>query len=161
MKKLPFYLQIIAFCLLIFIWDYIFMNFRSLPVSVPVHLGWDEKPSFFVPRILIWLFAAVASFIYLLNFYLTKIINSLLLKMPNNNKKETRKAERTLSVFQLIIMLLLTVITYECISIGLGENDALSPINNYLIVVLFLGVITMVIYSVRIAKRTGSQNLTH
>lgn len=158
MKKLPFYLKIISFILLIFIWDYIFINYRNLPLSVPIHFDWDGNPNFYVPRMMIWFLAAVATFIYLLIFYLTKNINSPLLKMPQNIKEDTGKAERIVSVFHLIIMLILTVITYESIAVGVGKYDAVSPVTNYLIVALFLGVIAMLIYSYMISKRNGSQN---
>lgn len=161
MKKLPFYLKIVSFCLLIFIWDYIFINYRNLPVSVPIHFGWDGKPSFFAPKILIWFFAAVATFIYLLIFYLTKNINSSLLKMPENIKQDSGKAERIVSVFHLIIMMILTVITYEGIAVALEKNEAVSPVTNYLILVLFLAVIVMMIYSYMISKRDASQNLSN
>ncbi len=160
MKKLPFYLKIVSFCLLIFIWDYIFINYRNLPGSVPIHFDWDGKPNFFAPRILIWFFAAIATFVYLLIFYLTKNINSPLLKMPENIKEDTGKAERIVSVFHLIIMMILTVITYEGIAVALEKNEALSPVTNYLIIVLFLGVIVMMIYSYLISKKSGSQNLS-
>lgn len=161
MKKLPFYLKIISFVLLILIWDYIFMNYRSLPLTIPIHFDWDGKPNLFVPRMMIWFFAAVATFIYLLIFYLTKNINSPLLKMPENIKEDSKKAERILSVFHLIIMLLLTVITYESIAIALEKNEVLSPVTSYIIVVLFLGVIAMMIYSYFISKKTSSQNFTN
>lgn len=156
MKKLPFYLKIISFCLLIFIWDYIFINYRDLPLSVPIHFDFDGKPNFFAPRILIWFFAAVATFVYLLIFYLTKNINSPMLKMPENIKEDAVKAERIVSIFHLIVMLILTVITYESIAVGLEKYDAVSPVTNYLIVVLFLGVIAMMIYSYMISKKTSS-----
>jgi uncharacterized membrane protein len=158
MKKLPFYLKIVSFVLLILIWDYIFINYRNLPLSVSIHFDWDGKPNFYIPRMMIWLLAGIATFIYLFIFYLTKNINSSMLKMPQNMKDDTMKAERIVSVFHLIIMLILTVITYESISVGLGNYDAVSPITNYLIVVLFLGLIAMMIYSYMISKRTGSQN---
>ena len=158
MKKLPFYLKIVSFILLIFIWDYIFINYRNLPLSVPIHFDWDGKPNFFVPRIMIWFLAGVATFIYLLIFYFIKNINSPLLKMPENIKEDSKKAERIVSIFHLIIMLILTVITYESIAVGLGKNDAVSPVTNYLIAVLFLGVIAMMIYSYQLSKKTTSQN---
>lgn len=81
-----------------------------------------------------------------------------MLKMPQNIKDNTMKAERIVSIFHLIIMLILTVITYESIAVGLGKYDAVSPVTNYLIVVLFLGVIAMMIYSYMISKRSVSQN---
>ena len=155
MKKLPFYLKIISFVLLIFIWDYIFINYKNLHLSVPIHFDWDGKPNFFVPRIMIWFLAGIATFIYLLIFYLTKNINSPLLKMPENIKEDARKAERIVSIFHLIIMLILTVITYESIAVGIGKYAAVSPITNYLIMLLFVGVIAMLIYSYIISKRGG------
>ena len=158
MKKLPFYLKIVSFVLLILIWDYIFINYRNLPLSVPIHFDWDGKPNFFVPRIMIWFLAGISTFIYLLIFYLTKNINSPMLKMPQNIKEDTRKAERIVSVFHLIIMLIVPIITYESIAVGLGKYEAVSPVTNYLIVVLFLGVTAMMIYSYMISKRTASQN---
>ncbi len=161
MKKLPFYLKIASFCLLIFIWDYIFINYRNLPLSVPIHFDWNGKPNFFAPRMMIWLLAGAATFIYLLIFYLTKNINSPLLKMPQNIKVNTMKAERIVSAFHLIIMILLTVITYESIAVGLGKTEVLSPVSSYLIVLLFLGVIMMGIYSYIISKRDHSQNLSN
>lgn len=161
MKKLPFYLKIVSFVLLIFIWDYIFINYRNLPLSVPIHFDWDGKPNFYVPRILIWFLAGVSTFIYLLIFYLTKNINSPMLKMPENIKQDTEKAERIVSIFHLIVMMILTVITYESIAVGVGKYDAVSPITNYLIVGLFLGVIAMMIYSYLISKRNGIQNFTN
>lgn len=161
MKKLPFYLKIASFCLLIFIWDYIFINYRNLPLSVPIHFDWNGKPNFFAPRMVIWLLAGAATFIYLLIFYLTKNINSPLLKMPQNIKVNTMKAERIVSAFHLIIMILLTVITYESIAVGLGKTEVLSPVSSYLIVLLFLGVIMMGIYSYIISKRDHSQNLSN
>lgn len=161
MKKIPFYLKIVSFILLIFIWDYIFINYRNLPLSVPIHFDWDGKPNFFVPRIMIWFLAGIATIIYLLIFYLTKNLNSPMLKMPQNIKKDTMKAERIVSVFHFIIMLVLTVITYESIAVGVGKYEAVSPLTNYLIVVLFLGVIAMMIYSYIISKRDGSLNSTN
>lgn len=161
MKKLPFYLKIVSFVLLIFIWDYIFINYRNLPLSVPIHFDWDGKPNFYVPRILIWFLAGVSTFIYLLIFYLTKNINSPMLKMPENIKQDTEKAERIVSIFHLIVMMILTVITYESIAVGVGKYDAVSPLTNYLIVGLFLGVIAMMIYSYLISKRNGIQNFTN
>ncbi len=161
MKKLPFYLKIASFCLLIFIWDYIFINYRNLPLSVPIHFDWNGKPNFFAPRMMIWLLAGAATFIYLLIFYFTKNINSPLLKMPQNIKVNTMKAERIVSAFHLIIMILLTVITYESIAVGLGKTEVLSPVSSYLIVLLFLGVIMMGIYSYIISKRDHSQNLSN
>ncbi len=161
MKKLPFYLKIASFCLLIFIWDYIFINYRNLPLSVPIHFDWNGKPNFFAPRMMIWLLAGAATFIYLLIFYLTKNINSPLLKMPQNIKVNTMKAERIVSAFHLIIMILLTVITYESIAVGLGKTEVLSPVSSYLIVLLFLGVIMMGIYSYIISKKDHSQNLSN
>lgn len=161
MKKIPFYLKIVSFILLIFIWDYIFINYRNLPLSVPIHFDWDGKPNFFVPRIMIWFLAGIATFIYLLIFYLTKNLNSPMLKMPQNIKKDTMKAERIVSVFHFIIMLVLTVITYESIAVGVGKYEAVSPLTNYLIVVLFLGVISMMIYSYIISKRDSSLNSTN
>lgn len=158
MKKLPFYLKIISFVLLIFIWDYIFINYRNLPLTVPVHFDWDGKPNFFIPRIMIWFLAGIATFIYLLIFYLTKNIKSPMLKMPQNIKDDTNKAERIVSFFHLIIMLILAVTTYESIAVGLQKYDAVSPITNYLIVVLLLSVFVMMIYSYMISKRSASQN---
>lgn len=158
MKKLPFYLKIISFVLLIFIWDYIFINYRSLPLSVPIHFDWDDKPNFFVPRIMIWFLAAVATVIYLLIFYLTRNINSPLLGIPQKIKDDTVKAERIVSVFHLIVMIILTVITYESIAVGLGKYDAVSPATNYLIVLLFIGVISLMIYSFKISRKNGFQN---
>lgn len=81
-----------------------------------------------------------------------------MLKMPQNIKQDTDKAERIVSVFHLIIMLILTVITYESIAVGLQKHEAVSPVTNYLIVVLFLSVIVMMIYSYIISKRSVSQN---
>lgn len=159
MKKVPFYLKIVSFVLLIFIWDYIFINYRNLPLSVPIHFDWDGRPNFYMPRIMIWFLAAAATFIYLLIFYLTKNINSPLLKMPQNIKDHTNKAERIVSIFHLIIMLILTVITYESIAVGLGKYDAVSPVTNYLIVGLLVGVIAMLIYSYIISKKNHAQNL--
>ena len=158
MKKLPFYLKIASFCLLIFIWDYIFINYRNMPLSVPIHFDWNGKPNFYAPRMMIWLLAGAATFIYLFIFYLTKNINSPLLKMPQNIKTDTMKAERIVSVFHFVIMILLTVITYESIAVGLGKNEVLSPVSSYLIVLLLLGVIVMMIYSYIISKRDHSQN---
>ena len=80
--------------------------------------------------------------------------------MPENIKEDTGKAERIVSVFHLIIMMILTVITYEGIAVALEKNEALSPVTNYLIIVLFLGVIVMMIYSYLISKKSGSQNLS-
>lgn len=134
------------------------MNYRDLPLSVPIHFDWDGKPNFYVPRIMIWLLAGFATFIYLLIFYLIKNINSPMLKMPHNIKEDTMKAERIVSVFHLIIMLILTVITYESIAVALEKNDVVSPVTNYLIVVLFLGIIVMMVYSYFISKRPISQN---
>ncbi len=161
MEKLPFYLKIVSFVLLIFIWDYIFMNYRNLPLSVPIHFDWDGKPNFYVPRIMIWVLAGISTFIYLLIFYLTKNINSPMLKMPQNIKDDSKKAERIVSVFHLIIMVILTVITYESIAVAVEKNETVSPTTNYLIVLLFVGVIAMMIYSYIISKRSGSQNSTN
>ena len=129
-----------------------------MPLSVPIHFDWNGKPSFYAPRMMIWLLAGAATFIYLLIFYLTKNINSPLLKMPQNIKTDTMKSERIVSVFHFVIMILLTVITYESIAVGLGKNEVLSPVSSYLIVLLLLGVIVMMIYSYIISKRDHSQN---
>ena len=136
------------------------MNFRSLPLSVPIHFDWDGKPNFFVPRMMIWVLAGISTFIYLQIFYLTKNINSPMLKMPQNSTADTMKAELIVSVFHLVIMLILTYITYKSIAVSLGKYEVGSPVNNYLIVALFLGVIVMMIYSYIISKRPVSQNST-
>ena len=137
------------------------MNYRNLPLSVPIHFDWDGKPNFYVPRIMIWVLAGISTFIYLLIFYLTKNINSPMLKMPQNIKDDSKKAERIVSVFHLIIMVILTVITYESIAVAVEKNETVSPTTNYLIVLLFVGVIAMMIYSYIISKRSGSQNSTN
>ena len=137
------------------------MNYRNLPLSVPIHFDWDGKPNFYVPRIMIWFLAGISTFIYLLIFYLTKNINSPMLKMPQNIKDDSKKAERIVSVFHLIIMVILTVITYESIAVAVEKNETVSPTTNYLIVLLFVGVIAMMIYSYIISKRSGSQNSTN
>lgn len=161
MKKLPFYLKIVSFCLLLFIWDYIFINYRSLPQSVPIYFDFSGKPSGFAPRMLIWFLAGIATFIYLLIFYLTKNINSPLLKMPENIKLDTKKAEVIVSFFHLIIMLLLTVVTYESIAVGLGKNEVLSPVTNYLIAFLLISVLAMLIYSYFLSKKPVPQSANH
>ena len=137
------------------------MNYRNLPLSVPIHFDWDGKPNFYVPRIMIWVLAGISTFIYLLIFYLTKNINSPMLKMPQNIKDDSKKAERIVSVFHLIIMVILTVITYESIAVAVEKNETVSPTTNYLIVLLFVGVIAMMIYSYIISKRSVSQNSTN
>lgn len=154
MKKLPFYLKIISFCLLLFIWDYIFINYKKLPLSVPIYFDWAGKPAFFAPREIIWFLAGAASVIYLLIFYLTRNINSPLLKMPRNIKKNRRRAEQIVSVFHLIIMLLLTVITYESVAVGVGKTDALSPVASYLIILLIIAVVFLLLYSYFLAKKS-------
>ena len=78
--------------------------------------------------------------------------------MPENIKEDTQKAEKIVSVFHLIIMLILTVITYESIAVAIGRYDTVSPLTNYLIVLLFVAVIAMLIYSYMISKRRGAQN---
>ena len=161
MKKLPFYLKIISFCLLLFIWDYIFMNYRDLPNYIPIYFDFSGQPTVSAPKILIWFLAAVASFIYLLIFYLTKNIKSSLLKMPENIKEDSHKAEVIVSIFHLIIMLLLTVISYESISVGLGKTESLSPLPIYLIGLLFLAVIIMVVYSYLLSKKPHSKKTLH
>ena len=153
MKKLPFYLKIISFILLLFIWDYIFINYRSLPQSVPIYFDFSGKPSGYAPRMLIWFLAGIATFIFLLIFYLTRNINSPLLKMPQNIKQDSKKAEVIVSSFHLVIMVLLTVITYESIAVGLGKNEVLSPVTNYLIAFLIVSVLVMVIYSYFLSKK--------
>ncbi len=158
MKKLPFYLKIVSFIFLLFIWDYIFINYKNLPLSIPIHFDWDGKPNFFAPRNIVWVLAGISTFIYLLIFYLTKNINSPLLKMPDNIKQDTMKAERIVSIFHLIIMVLLTVITYEAIGVGVGRTEALSPVPIYIIVLLIIGVIGMLIYSYFTSKKKGFQN---
>lgn len=129
-----------------------------MPLSVPIYFDWNGKPNFYAPRMMIWLLAGAATFICLLIFYLTKNINSPLLKMPQNIKADTMKAERIVSVFHLIVMILLTVITYESIAVGLGKTEVLSPVSSYLIVLLLLGVIVMMLYSYVISKRDHSPN---
>ena len=156
MKKSPFYLKIISFILLILIWDYIFINYRDLPLSIPIHSGWDGNPDFFVPRIMIWFLAGIATFIYLLIFYLTKNINSSMLEMSKNTKDNTNKTERFVSILHLIIMLKLTVITYVSIAVGFQKYENQSPVLNYLIFVLFLGVIAIMIYSYMISRKYNS-----
>ena len=81
--------------------------------------------------------------------------------MPENIKEDSQKAELIVSVFHFIIMLLLTVISYESIAVGLGKTESLSPVTNYLIVVLFLAVTVMLIYSYFLTKKAGSKNLTN
>ena len=157
MKKLPFYLKIISFCLLLFIWDYIFMNYRDLPNYIPIYFDFSGQAKLSAPKILIWFLAALSTFIYLLIFYLTKNIKSPLLKMPENIKEDSHKAEVIVSIFHLIIMLLLTVISYESISVALGKTESLSPLPNYLIGLLFLAVIIMVIYSYVLSKKPHSK----
>ena len=78
--------------------------------------------------------------------------------MPQNLKEDSLKAEKIVSVYHLIMMMILTVITYESIAVGLEKYDTVSPLTNYLIILLFLVVIAMMIYSYQISKKNGSQN---
>lgn len=157
MKKLPFYLKIASFCLLIFIWDYIFINYRELPNFVPIHFNLQGNPDGFGPKIIIWFLAAIATVLYLALFLLSKNKNSSLLNLPQNVKK-SGYASLIVDATSLLVMLIIAVISYESIAVGLGKTDSLSSIVNYLLGLLILGAVSIFIYSLIISKKDQSNN---
>ncbi|QDP85628.1 DUF1648 domain-containing protein [Chryseobacterium sp. SNU WT5] len=160
MKKLPFYLKITSFCLLIFIWDYIFIHYRELPKIIPIHFDFHGNPDGFAPKMMIWVLAGIATFLYLLLYLVSKNKNSSLLNMPQN-VKDSVNASLIIDSMNLVVMLMLAVISSESISVGLGKADGLSPIINYLVILLIVGVVGILIYSNIISKRDRSQNSTN
>lgn len=155
MKKLPFYLKIVSFCLLIFIWDYIFINYRELPKIIPIHFNLHGEPDGYGSKIIIWLLAAIASVIYLSLFLLSKNKNSSLLNLPQNVKKSGH-ASLIVDATSLLVMLILAVISYESILVGLGKTDSLSSTVNYLVGLLILVAVSTLIYSAMISKKDQS-----
>ena len=151
MKKTSVTLKIIAFVLLIFIWDYIFISYRELPATVPFHFGLDGTPDGFGPKITYWILAGTATLIYFILYVISKRPDSPLVTIPQNIKNHPSSAV-FLDFINVICMLMFSVIVYESIQVSLGESPALGFAVPALIVILLFTIILMKMYSVRLSK---------
>lgn len=145
MRKISLYLKICGFGLLIFIWDYIFINYRELPAIIPIHYNLSGDPDGYGPKFTLWMLAAVATFVYLLLFLVAKNPQTPFLNIPKSMKDEKKKSELFINILNFIIMLIFSVLTYESIAVGKGEVPALSSLSNYLLGAVALLVLIMVL----------------
>ncbi len=158
MSKISLYLKIAAFILLIFIWDIIFINYRELTPTIPIHFDLSGTANRFGPKITLWFLAGVATFVYLLLFLVAKNPKTPLLNIPENFKKDTKKSELIVNILNFLTMLIFAVITYESVATGLGTQEGLSSVVNYLLGLMLVLVVVMVIVSKKNMQKEYPQN---
>ena len=152
MKNLSFSLKIIASIILVFTWVYTIINFGSLPEIVSVHYGFNGKPDGFGSKNTLWFFLGVTTIVYVFLIYLSKNPNSPLLNIPRNLKNSPKVSELIVTVLNVLVMSLFSLINYESLQNALGKTEELSSAVNYVIGLMFLFIIVMVIYSYRFSK---------
>ncbi|WP_027375751.1 DUF1648 domain-containing protein [Kaistella palustris] len=158
MKALSFFLKIIAFGILIFIWDYIFIHYRELPAVIPVHFDLQGNADGYGTKMLVWLEAGIAAVLYFFLFYLSKNSESVLLNLPANIKENPQTAEIAVDGLNILVMIVFAVITYESIQVGLSMQKGLGTASNYILGGIFLYVAVILIYSWQLSRRANAQN---
>lgn len=160
MKKISLVLKIVAFGLLIFIWEYAFMNYNSVPEVVPVHFGLSGHPDNFGPKESLWGLAFIAAVLYGILFYASKNTTSKLINLPKNVKEKPEIMGIFLDIMNVIIMAVLASVMYESIAVARGEQRVMSGRSEILLVLLFLLPLSMLLYSLVLPRRKNASSKT-
>ena len=154
LKNVSFFLKLSSFFLLVFIWVYTMITYGKLPETVPIHFGLDGKADGFGSKNTNWFLAGISSAIFILMMYLSQNPNAPVLNIPENLKKDPAISEFVVSILSVLIMFLFANINYESIQVSLGKVEGLSHITNYILGVMLLFIISMMIYSWRLTKKS-------
>ena len=153
MKILTLLLKVISAVMLIFSWVFIIVNFNDLPESVPIHYGIDGKPDDFGSKNMNWFLLLIQSGIFFLLLYFSKNPDKPGLNIPKNLKENKKTADFIVSSLLFLMMLIFGLISYESTLNGLSKIDRLSPLHNYLLILLFLWLIGILVWSFILSKR--------
>ena len=154
LKNVSFFLKLSSFFLLVFIWVYTMITYGKLPETVPIHFGLDGTADGFGSKNTNWFLAGISSAIFILMMYLSQNPNAPVLNIPENLKKDPAISEFVVSILSVLIMFLFANINYESIQVSLGKVEGLSHITNYILGVMLLFIISMMIYSWRLTKKS-------
>ena len=154
LKNISFFLKLSSFFLLVFIWVYTMITYGKLPETVPIHFGLDGTADGFGSKNTNWFLAGISSAIFILIMYLSQNPNAPGLNIPENLKKDPAISEFVVSILSVLIMFLFANINYESIQVSLGKVEGLSHITNYILGVMLLFIISMMIYSWRLTKKS-------
>ena len=154
LKNVSFFLKLSSFFLLVFIWVYTMITYGKLPETVPIHFDLDGKADGFGSKNTNWFLAGISSAIFILMMYLSQNPNAPVLNIPENLKKDPAISEFVVSILSVLIMFLFANINYESIQVSLGKVEGLSHITNYILGVMLLFIISMMIYSWRLTKKS-------
>ena len=154
LKNVSFFLKLSSFFLLVFIWVYTMITYGKLPETVPIHFGLDGTADGFGSKNTNWFLAGISSAIFILMMYLSQNPNAPGLNIPENLKKDPAISEFVVSILSVLIMFLFANINYESIQVSLGKVEGLSHITNYILGVMLLFIISMMIYSWRLTKKS-------
>ena len=154
LKNVSFFLKLSSFFLLVFIWVYTMITYGKLPETVPIHFDLDGKADGFGSKNTNWFLAGISSAIFILMMYLSQNPNAPGLNIPENLKKDPAISEFVVSILCVLTMFLFANINYESIQVSLGKVEGLSHITNYILGVMLLFIISMMIYSWRLTKKS-------
>ena len=154
LKNVSFFLKLSSFFLLVFIWVYTMITYGKLPETVPIHFGLDGTAYGFGSKNTNWFLAGISSAIFILMMYLSQNPNAPGLNIPENLKKDPAISEFVVSILCVLTMFLFANINYESIQVSLGKVEGLSHITNYILGVMLLFIISMMIYSWRLTKKS-------
>ena len=130
------------------------ITYGKLPETVPIHFGLDGTADGFGSKNTNWFLAGISSAIFILMMYLSQNPNAPVLNIPENLKKDPAISEFVVSILSVLIMFLFANINYESIQVSLGKVEGLSHITNYILGVMLLFIISMMIYSWRLTKKS-------
>jgi len=154
LKNISFFLKLSSFFLLVFIWVYTMITYGKLPETVPIHFDLDGKADGFGSKNTNWFLAGISSAIFILMMYLSQNPNAPGLNIPENLKKDPAISEFVVSILCVLTMFLFANINYESIQVSLGKVEGLSNITNYILGLMLLFIIAMMIYSLRLTKKS-------
>ncbi len=153
MKTISIFLKVLSFLILIFIWFFTILNFSNFPETIPIHYDLAGNPDGFGSRNTVWIEAGIATAMFVMLFAVSKKPNDPLLNIPQNIKENPILTELVVSIMLLIVMAMFGVISYESTLNALGKTKGLSLITNYLLGLMFWGIIVMLIYSYRLSRK--------
>jgi uncharacterized membrane protein len=152
LKKLSILLKIISFLLIIFIWVFTIITFKNLPNTIPIHFGFSGEADDFGDKNMVWLLCVVSTLVFILLIYFSKNPQSPFLNIPQNLKNNPKSSSVMADIMNLVVTAIFVVITYESILVSLGKMKGLSHLSNYLLLLLFGFIISMIIYSYKLKK---------
>jgi len=151
-------LKLITCSLLVFVWIFTFYSYQNLPQIIAIHFDLQGNPNDFSTKQTIWVLPIIATFLFSLLFNLSKNPASALLNLPPNVKRNEKASVFILNSLNLVVMMMLSVATYETINIGLGNQKQLTSTTAYLLLLLFSGVLGIIFYSFY-SKKLESKNI--